>query len=405
MKILHVLLYSQVGGVENYTRDLFPALERAGHRNVLLVSGEPLPGLLSPDRALYRLPFLVGLSSAATRRIVGRISRIIEIERPDVAYLHAAIDRVVAEVILSRLPTVYFAHTYDAFSPSGALLYQRDDSVCTLSGVPDWRCLVNAYLQRCNTRRPLGLIRRYRRANESMRWIRAVDGIVCDSEYVRRRHVENGFPNERCHVLPSPITIPPADVASRRRPEALILFVGRITPQKGLGYLIRALTGVSNACTLLVAGDGYQMPAMRRLVADLRLGDRVRFLGSLERDAVQDLYLRAAVVVMPSVWPEPFGMVGPEAMSYGVPVVASQVGGIPEWLADGECGYLVPPRDVKGLADRIQGLLADPALATRLGSRGREIAQQRYGLDQHAAHLARLFEAVQAGRSTATVAA
>ncbi len=130
--------------------------------------------------------------------------------------------------------------------------------------------------------------------------------------------------------------------------EPLVLFLGRITPQKGLGYLIRAMAKIETRCRLVVASDGYELPRMRALTAKLRLEDRVSFLGAVDYAAVVDLYTRARVIAVPSVWPEPFGLVGPEAMSYGVPVVAFRVGGIPEWLRDGETGFLVEPKDVSG---------------------------------------------------------
>jgi glycosyltransferase involved in cell wall biosynthesis len=83
-------------------------------------------------------------------------------------------------------------------------------------------------------------------------------------------------------------------------------------------------------------------------------------------------------VVVPSLWPEPFGLVGPEAMAHGLPVIASRVGGIPEWLADGEVGFLFEPGDVQGLADRINRLLFDRALARRLGQQARARAGSRF---------------------------
>jgi glycosyltransferase involved in cell wall biosynthesis len=125
---------------------------------------------------------------------------------------------------------------------------------------------------------------------------------------------------------------------------------------------------------------------------------RVRFLGALDRALVQDLYRQAAVVVVPSVWPEPFGMVGPEAMSFGVPVVAFRVGGVPEWLHDGETGYLVEPRDIYGLAQRIELLLRDAPLARRLGERGRQLVQERFTIPQHVDRLEQIFASAVEGR-------
>lgn len=404
MRILHVLLYSSIGGIENSTRDLFSLLEARGHENVLIYDGSLLSGLEQAGRSVHRLPELASQDLSQGHRLAGRASQIIDETGCDLAYLHTTMNVVLAERILSRLPTVYFAHNYAALCPSGGLLYERGDSVCELERVPNWRCLANAYLQRCNTRRPARLWRSYQRAAQTADWARRADAIICDSEYVLRRHLENGFPRERTHVLPCPIPIPSKQALNHSPCEPLILFVGRVTPQKGLEYLIRALPKVKAPCTLVVAGDGYQLPALRRLAARLGMADRISFRGALDRAAVHELYARAAVLAVPSVWPEPYGMVGPEAMSYGVPVVGFRVGGIPDWLVDGETGFLVDPRDVTGLARSIDALLRDPALAQRLGARGREVAEERFTFDRHVDELLQVFRAAVDRRRAASTA-
>ena len=404
MRVLHLLHYSPLGGVESYTRNLFVALEARGHENVVVYDGSTLPGLECEDRRLHRLPDLASDGLLQGQRAAARVSQIIDQTDCDLAFLHTTMNVVVAERVLSRLPTVFFAHNYAALCPSGGLLYERSDSVCELQGVPNWRCLANAYLQRCNTRRPARLWRSYQRAVETGGWVRRADAIICDSEYVLRRHVANGFPRERAYCLPCPTPVPVKQASTRAPREPLILFVGRVTPQKGLEYLIRASLKVTAPFTLIVAGDGYQLAASRRLAARLRVADRISFLGALDREAVHELYRRAAVLVVPSVWPEPYGMVGPEAMSYGVPVIGSRVGGIPDWLADGETGILVDPRDVTELARSIDAILRDPALAQRLGARGREVAEERFTFDRHITELLQVFRKAIERRAGAAAA-
>jgi glycosyltransferase involved in cell wall biosynthesis len=331
-----------------------------------------------------------------------RAEEIMEETRCDLAYVYFMANPILSELILHALPTVYFANTYDTFCPSGARLYRRTDTICQLRGVPNWRCLVNAYLQQCNTRRPRKLWGLYCGRKEFGGWVRHADAIVCGSEYVRRQHIENGFSPERTHALHHLRPEPHEHRSSSPPGEPLVLFLGRITPQKGLGYLIRAMAKIETPCRLVVASDGYELPQMRALTAKLRLEDRVSFLGAVDYGAVEDLYAKATVLAVPSVWPEPFGLVGPEAMSYGVPVVAFRVGGIPEWLRDGETGFLVEPKDVAGLAQRIELLLNDPALAQRLGSQGR-IAVEHLSPDRYVDRLLRLSqEAVDRRRATAT---
>jgi glycosyltransferase involved in cell wall biosynthesis len=397
VRILEIVFYTAIGGIENYTRDLFTELEHRGHEVVLIAAGERLPGLASPGRRLHFLPELSD-GVRCQDGVVHALDAVIREARPDVAHVHFSLGEAVAKLVTRELPTVWFAHTYAALCPSGARLFQRSDAVCTLARVPDHRCLMNAYLQRCNTARPLKLWRSYQNSRIAGASLRLADAIVCDSEYVKQRHLDNGFPGGQIHVLPSPVPIPAALDSDRSPREPLVLFVGRVTAQKGLDYLLRALARIRVPCELAVAGNGYELASQVALAARLGITNRVRFLGPLQRPQVQDLYRRASVVAVPSVWPEPFGMVGPEAMSYGLPVVAFRVGGVPEWLVDRETGFLVEPRDIDGLAQRIEQLLEDAPLARKLGERGRQMAMERFTITHHVDGLERVFASTMAER-------
>jgi glycosyltransferase involved in cell wall biosynthesis len=131
------------------------------------------------------------------------------------------------------------------------------------------------------------------------------------------------------------------------------------------------------------------------------LADRVDFVGWRSREQIDDLYAACALVAVPSVWPEPFGMVGPEAMGHAKPVVAFAVGGIPDWLEDGVTGFLVPPRDVRALAGRIDRLLDDGDLARRMGEAGRAKALRLYGQEEHVKTLVGLLERAVRERAAA----
>jgi glycosyltransferase involved in cell wall biosynthesis len=400
MRILQVHVYAHVGGIESYTQSLFATLEERGHQNIVVYGGAQRPGIERSGRSVHHMPGLVEFGRSADE-LGEPVEEIVRGERPDMAFVHTPLNSRVAAVIVRSLPTVYFAHHYGGFCASGARFFRRTDSICELRGVPDARCLLNAYIRGCNTRRPARLRELYVRARRTGDWLREVDAIVCDSAYVAQRHVENGFPLERVHVVPSPAVLPEGRPRADAARQPVILFVGRVTPHKGLRYLIQALRLIPPPVRLVVVGDGYELPRMRALTAELALRDRVEFLGTLDRRQVADLYARAAVLAVPSVWPEPYGLVGPEAMAHGLPAVAYRVGGIPEWLIDGETGFLVEARDVAGLAARIQEILADSELARRLGARGREVVHERFAPAAHAAKLEEVFHGVVENRRSA----
>jgi glycogen synthase len=158
----------------------------------------------------------------------------------------------------------------------------------------------------------------------------------------------------------------------------LVLFVGRLAPQKGCDTLLRAFAILQRRCPssrLVVVGDGDQELYLLRLARQLRVADRVEFLGWRDDPDLVELYRRAAVVAVPSRY-EPFGLVALEAMACGCPVVACRVGGLQDVVRDDETGYLVPPGDYLELARRLAGVLLDDALRARLAEGARERAAE-----------------------------
>ena len=159
---------------------------------------------------------------------------------------------------------------------------------------------------------------------------------------------------------------------------------------KGIDLLLDALARVAPPWSLDIVGDGNARPGLEAMAREAGLADRVRFHGFVASEGLAPLYDAARIVAVPSRWPEPFGMVGLEAMHRGRPVVAFDVGGIPDWCQDGETGLLAPDRDVPALADRIGRLLRDDALANRLGTRARQVASERFSFEGYLDRLATL---------------
>ena len=164
-----------------------------------------------------------------------------------------------------------------------------------------------------------------------------------------------------------------------------ILYVGGLTEQKGVLVLLEAFAEVKRRvpdARLVYAGTGALQRALQQRAAELRCADSVEFRGFVARDDIVATYQSAHVVAVPSIWNEQFGLVGPEALACGVPCVGSNIGGIPEWLHDGQWGYTVQPRNSLALAERLVALLTDRARCQELGLRGREFVLRAFGPEQ-----------------------
>jgi starch synthase len=185
----------------------------------------------------------------------------------------------------------------------------------------------------------------------------------------------------------------------RSRP--YVLFVGRITRQKGVPHLLRAVRDIDPAAQVVLCAGAPDTPEIdqefRELFGELsRVRDGVFWIPKmLPRPEVIQLLTHAALFVCPSVY-EPLGIVNLEAMACGTPVVASAVGGIPEVVDDGRTGLLVPAGDdfEAGLARAMDSVLGDPETAGRMGEAGRERAVGEFGWDAVARRTVRLYEEI-----------
>ena len=201
--------------------------------------------------------------------------------------------------------------------------------------------------------------------------------------------VHNGIDTALYHPTPGAAALARHGIDPDR---PFVLFVGRITRQKGVPHLLRAARALTPSAQIVLCAGAPDTPAIdqefRELVDELReLRDGVHWIPEmLPRPEVVQLLSEAAVFVCPSVY-EPLGIVNLEAMACGTPVVASAVGGIPEVVRDGVTGVLVPydEQDPAGfeaaLAEALNGVLADPAAAARMGAAGRERTVQEFGWD------------------------
>jgi glycosyltransferase involved in cell wall biosynthesis len=186
-------------------------------------------------------------------------------------------------------------------------------------------------------------------------------------------------------VIPYTTSLPDtAAVALPQPTHGPVLFVGRLVERKGVAHLIDAVARLGDhGPSLEIIGDGPERAALEARASAQGIGDRVVFRGQVTTEELQRSYARAAVFVLPSVLDargdtEGLGVVLLEAMNYGTPVVASRIGGIPDIVEDGISGLLVPAGDSGALAAALGRLIADPALARRLGEAGRQRVRERF---------------------------
>ena len=174
---------------------------------------------------------------------------------------------------------------------------------------------------------------------------------------------------------------------------ATIGAASRLSPEKGFEYLLRAVAVLRDRgmeLDVVLAGDGPSRAALERLADELALRECVEFLGEIAHDDVPAVLQRLDIFAMPSTW-EGFGVSALEASAMELPVVASNIHGIPDVVLDGETGLLLPPADVGALADAIARLAGDAAMRRAMGIAGRAYVVHEYRWEDNAALMERLY--------------
>lgn len=312
---------------------------------------------------------------------------LIAVFAPDVLFLHKVEDPARVAALARRYPTVRMVHDHD-------LVCLRRHKYFPLTGhVCDRPAGSACYLNLCCVQRaapgsalPIAL-KGLSEVKAAIRAHREVRRLMVGSLWMARELAMNGLDPDRVVIVPP---IPAALAEARPVPpsaEPEVLYVGQVIRGKGVDLLLKALAGVPGNWHATVVGTGNHLDTCRALAGDLKIADRVTFAGWVPHAALEPYYARAAICAVPSRWPEPFGMVGVEAMARGRPVVAFAVGGIPDWLADGVTGILVPEANTAAMGTAIASLLGHREQAAELGRAGLERVRAQF---QPAQYLDRL---------------
>ncbi|MGA8641420.1 glycosyltransferase family 4 protein [Candidatus Binatus sp.] len=389
-----------VGGAESYIRGVVTALESAGIEVAMLSERESAAGREK-----------IELSAGAPTWCVSDIGEEAALAamrawRPDVVYVHLIESTTLEARLLELAPAVLFAHSYHGMCISGEKTFRFPD--VRPCGLPfGWKCLLHFYPNRCGGLSPITMWQDYLKQSERHSMLPKYSAIATASEYLRRQLIANGAKPERVHKLAMPVSATftqagSQPVASRTHETKRIIFVGRMGLLKGTGILLDSMPAVAAALNskinLTFVGDGpgrtaWEERARRLEAADARIN--IEMAGWKKPEEIRAVLAEADLLVVPSVWPETFGLVGPEAGRLGVPAAAFDVGGISEWLVDGVNGELAPgnPPTAQGLADAIVRCIRDPAVHQRLRAGALEVSQ-RFDTRLHVQSLIKIFQQV-----------
>lgn len=390
------------GGTERYLSNIIPALTRAGH-SLALWTEVDLPIARQPIVPEDQIPTTVASALGADRAVAT-----LRDWAPDVLFCHGLLTPALESRVLDVAPAIFFVHSYYGTCVSGTKRFAAP--------VPrpchrrfGLGCFVQYYPRRCGGLNPVTMVSRYLVQRDRLALLSRYAAIVTTSQHMRDEYLHHGFPERTVRLVSYVVTTGTPTLAGRRRPDAPwhLVFMGRMDRTKGGTILFEALPEVRQRLRRPVrvtfAGDGPARRTWEDFAARLDSAGgslTASFVGWLDDARLGALLDEADLLVMPSIWPEPFGLAGPEAGLRGVPAAAFAVGGIPEWLQDGVNGCLAPgdPPRAAGLADAIVRCLESPDTHRRLRE-GAVRAAQRFSMTRHLAELELVFAAA-GGRAT-----
>jgi glycosyltransferase involved in cell wall biosynthesis len=329
-----------VGGPATHAPEVADGLAARGHgvEVVTTAAAAPAPRRYPVRWVSRSLP--PGVRHAAVSALVARCAR-----RADVVYATSMLGRSAIASLASRVPLVLKVAGDAAFERSrrrglfaGSLAeFQHAPLGPTAAALRRWRTIA----------------------------VRRAEHVLCPSEFLRSIVLSWGVPPGRVSVLPNATPalpqLPTRDELRHRLgvDGPILAFAGRLTVAKSLDDALDAVDRVEDV-TLLLAGEGEE-----RARLEARAGSRVRFLGALPRDGVLELFAASDASLLSSAW-ENFPHTLVEALAVGTPVIATEVGGVPEIVEDGVNGLLVPPHDPAALAAAVRRFFADDDLRARL---------------------------------------
>jgi glycosyltransferase involved in cell wall biosynthesis len=389
--------YQIRGGEEGVVQAEQALLIQYGHQvEPLEVSNDdiasPIDKGLAAVRAIYSLPAKAQVAAA------------IERYRPDIVHVHNFFPLLSPSVydacLVARVPVVQTLHNY-RLGCVKAMLF-RDNQICERcldQGNPwfgvKYGCYRDSKLQSAVVAAML-TTHRWRRT-----WLEKVDAYITLTDFQRQKMVQAGLPSAKIHVKPNfvnPIersaldSLDPAIAAAIAAP--FVLFVGRLSIEKGLPIVIEAYRQNRALPRLIIVGDGPERAVLEQQVTAAGLAVPVQFLGYQPKAVIQQLMQQAMALIFPSIWYEGFPLTIAEALSCGLPPIVSRLGSMAEIIQDNENGLHFVPGDPNDLAIKIQQITEDLAQRQKLGVAAQQTYEQYYTAEKNYAQLMAIYQQV-----------
>ncbi len=365
-KILFISQYAGIiGGTEKFIFSASNLLRKNGYKTTAIYF----------EKTANAEKYLSAFDETFSTGEIGKLSA----EDFALCTLHKIQNPEILSALVEKFSPVCFAHDHDYFCPKGYKYYPYKRINCLR---PYNRIVCGACASIVPPRHITQGVGNFLRKNfcEIARLNRAVKkcpSFAVLSNFMRDELAANGIAKEKVKLISPFLDFSDAHEKTEAPAKPFkMVFAGQHVMSKGLHLLFDALTKTKCETFTHVLGTGPRTDYFKGLCAQLGLDGKVRFEGFT--NSPDRFYAEAHATVFPSMWQEPFGLVGIESMKHATPVIGFDVGGVSEWLKDGLNGVIVKERDTAAFARAIDTLAADPALLKKLGEGGRNFVKEHY---------------------------
>lgn len=377
--------------MESYLAALIPRLIARGHSVAgwfeTAAPGNPPGGMAAPAPSWIE-PVADARTTAELRAW-----------QPDLMFVNGLRSPASERVLQTVAPGVFVAHSYYGTCISGTKTHRFPTTrACSREFGP--ACLAAYYPCRCGGISPMTMVREYRTQSARLALLRDYRRIVVGSTHMRDEYARHGL-GGKIRLVPLPTRLPGAPRQRGSEQPSRLLYLGRLEEQKGPDIALEAAAiaarSLDRRLHLQISGEGSLRERVLRRSRELMAREpnlQVLVTEWLSDDAVIAAIDSTDLLLMPSTWPEPFGLVGLEAAARGVPAVAFASGGISDWLSDGISGRLVDPAGssrVQRFAEGIISVLGDPQVFARM-SAACYASAARFSLETHVDELEHVLE-------------
>ncbi len=320
-----------------------------------------------------------------------KLRRLLSVKRFDVAHMHIYYGKITSSILSvlreAGVPTVQTLHEYKLACP--VYSFTRDGKICEdCKGGHFWKATLNRCNRNSLSRSALSTVEAY--VSSYLGNIDKVDRFIAVSNFIARKMVEHGVPQEKISVVHNFVDSTKFEPATS--PGDYFLYFGRIEWLKGVKTMIDAFA-INSEIPLYIVGDGNAKVEVERYVQDNCI-DNVKLLGFRSGRDLHELIRGSVATLLPAEWYENCPMSVLESLALARPVIGTRIGGIPELITDGEDGLIVDVASVEQLANAVRALWGDRIGAALMGIKGRRKVVEAFNADEHLSKILKIYKSL-----------